>query len=333
MQGGSDDPKVTVLMSVFNEERRVRAAVEGILSQDFTDFEFLVIDDGSTDRTAVVLAEFQDSRLRVCRQERNGLTAALNTGLKEARGELVARQDADDISLPRRLARQVTFLDDHPDVALVGAGVRLIDDRAQVLAEYEYPSDHERLVGWLRRLLNPLPHTTVVFRKRAVLGLGGYRQAFKKGQDYDLYLRLVERHQIASIPEPLCLLRHSMDSATFGGGDSEQLKSMILAYLLALLRKERGIDLVEMAGWKEFLARFSKWFDLSPYPRWFRSGAARREARIAWCNADYGTALGAAAKALVWDPAWVIRRMQRAGSAYNLEIARRWIRALAAEAA
>jgi len=114
-------PAVTVLMGVYNGELFVRDAIDSILAQSYRDFELLVVDDGSTDTTPAILASYDDSRLRVLRNEENiGLTRSLNRGLRAARGGLIARQDADDLSLPNRLARQVTFLESHPDVVLLG---------------------------------------------------------------------------------------------------------------------------------------------------------------------------------------------------------------------
>jgi glycosyltransferase involved in cell wall biosynthesis len=123
--------KITVLMSVFNGERFLRGAIESILSQTYKDFEFLIIDDGSTDASTNIIASYRDSRIRSLRSERNlGLAASLNQGLASSTGQYVARMDADDISLPNRLARQVGFMQTHPHVGACGTvGISVIASR------------------------------------------------------------------------------------------------------------------------------------------------------------------------------------------------------------
>ncbi len=129
-------PRVSVLMSVYNGERFLRDSVESILGQTFTDFEFLILDDGSTDSTCEILEEYanKDARIVLVRNDRNlGLTRSLNKGLRLVRGEYLARQDADDISLPKRLEMQVKFLDAHPEVGVVGSALEIIDENGNTI--------------------------------------------------------------------------------------------------------------------------------------------------------------------------------------------------------
>ena len=138
-------PKVTVLMAVYNGERYLRDAVESILCQTFRDFQFLIINDGSTDNTRDLILSYDDARIVLVDSEHNvGQTRSLNRGLELAAGELIARQDADDISEPDRLAKQVAFLERHPEVALLGTWYKEIDVQGTVIGKRKLPCDHHR---------------------------------------------------------------------------------------------------------------------------------------------------------------------------------------------
>jgi glycosyltransferase involved in cell wall biosynthesis len=181
-------PRVCVLLPTRNEESRVAAAVQSILDQTLTDWELIAVDDGSTDRTAEVIEAFNDPRIRVVRARAAGLAASLNLGMRVAAAPLVARQDADDRSLPHRLDRQLEFMTLHPDVAVLGSAWRERGpDGAAVVPRVQFVAG--RLNDVLPRL-NPLAHTSVVFRRAIVLNYGGYDERLRYAQDYDLWLRL-----------------------------------------------------------------------------------------------------------------------------------------------
>jgi hypothetical protein len=207
-------PRVTVLMAVRDGERTVGEAVESILRQSFTDFEFLVVDDGSSDGTAAVLTSFRDERLIVLENERpQGLTQSLNRGLMRASGEFLARQDADDRSAPERLARQVEVLDAHPDVALVGAWYRKIDDAGHVLASQRLPTGSTEL-RWHLIFYSPFVHSAVMFRRGALDVVGTYDEALVYSQDYDLWCRIAKRYALANVDDYLVDYRVSPISMT-----------------------------------------------------------------------------------------------------------------------
>lgn len=207
-------PRVSVLMSVYNGARYLREAMDSILNQTFTDFEFIVVDDGSTDETPAILDSYADPRVVRLHNETNiGLTRSLNRGLAVAKGEYVARQDADDVSLPERLQKQVAFLDAHPKVAAVGT------------AYIEVPVDGgpERLMVMptasqaIREQLfytHCFCHGSVMLRRNAMVVVGGYDENFQAAQDRDLWLRLAERFDLANLDEPLYRLRMSAGSVT-----------------------------------------------------------------------------------------------------------------------
>jgi glycosyltransferase involved in cell wall biosynthesis len=205
-------PRVTVLMTVFNGERHLREAVDSVLGQSFRDFELLIIDDGSTDGTAALLTTISDPRVRRTRHAENvGLMRSLNHGLALARGELIARHDADDVSEPDRLARQVAFLDANPSVALVGAWYRKIDESGASLGERTLPVGHDQ-IRWALHFYCPFVHSAVVFRTSAVRDAGGYDEALTFAEDYDLWSRLATVHRVANLPEPL--VRYRVGSTT-----------------------------------------------------------------------------------------------------------------------
>jgi len=202
-----DRPAVTVLMSVYNGEEFLAEALASVFSQTFTDFELLVIDDGSSDRSAQILAQAGDPRLKVLTNLQNiGLTASLNRGLLQARGMYIARLDADDLALAGRLARQKTILDRQPGLGLVGSFAGKIDASGQPSGQWVTPLDPEDIY-YLLNFRNCLTHSTVMFRRELVLGLGGYRQDRHYAQDYDLWFRLSKKTRLALIPEMLVLWR------------------------------------------------------------------------------------------------------------------------------
>jgi glycosyltransferase involved in cell wall biosynthesis len=202
-RGAKDVAEISVVMTAHNEEAVIGDAVRSILAQTLADFELLVVDDGSTDRTAEIVQRFGDPRVRVLRQPNAGQPRAMNRAIAEARGRLVARHDADDLSLPRRFERQVAFLDSHPQVALVGTGAVLRDaaGRDRVFRAAESAEEIRRALAWG----NPIVHTSVMMRRAALERVGLY--ADMQFEDYDLWIRMAETFLLANIPDPLVVRR------------------------------------------------------------------------------------------------------------------------------
>ena len=216
-------PAVSVLMGVWNGAPRVGEAVGSVLGQTMGDLELIVIDDGSTDATPAILASFRDSRLRVERRARGGLTSALNQALGLARAPLVARLDADDVAMPERLARQCAFLETHPDVGLLGTGAREVDPSGHEIATVSPPTDDAALRGVLIRR-NPFVHSSMVMRRAAVELVNGYDAGFPVAQDYDLWMRMSRVTRMANLPE-LLVLRRILPGRVTATRDTERLRA------------------------------------------------------------------------------------------------------------
>jgi glycosyltransferase involved in cell wall biosynthesis len=185
-------PKVTVLMPVYNGERYLREALESILRQTFSDFEFLIIDDGSRDGTSTILRSYHDERIRVVENGRNlGLIATLNKGLQMARGEYVARMDADDISLPQRLERQLDYMERHREVCVVSSYYYHIDEKYRVF-ETCRPEPKDFLISFKMHVegYNPICHPAAMFRTKPVRDAGGYSPEYPHAEDGALWFRL-----------------------------------------------------------------------------------------------------------------------------------------------
>jgi len=196
---------VTVLMGVFNGLPRLESAIRSIQAQTCRDFEFLIVDDGSTDgsRELIRQAAESDPRIRLVVNHTNqGLGAVLNRGVAEAPGEFIARMDADDFSLPQRLETQLRFFRAHPETDVVGSYALDIDARGHVVRERRVPVTHERIVELVWS--NPFIHATVMFRRDAILRVGSYSARLRRRQDYDLWFRCVGAGlKFANIPVPL----------------------------------------------------------------------------------------------------------------------------------
>jgi glycosyltransferase involved in cell wall biosynthesis len=220
-------PLVSVVLPVWNPAPDLfPLAVVSVVCQTLTDWELIVVEDPSKRSAGPLLAAFGDPRIRhVANPARTSFAEQLNLGLSLARSEFVARMDADDLCEPHRLATQLAFLRSHPEVALVGSNLTVIDQRGRKLGERRYPASHDQIVRALPRF-NPIAHPAVMFRKSPALAAGGYR-ADMYTADYDLWNRLHGRgYRLANLQEPL--LRYRVHPE---GMKSARLKEMLRATL------------------------------------------------------------------------------------------------------
>jgi glycosyltransferase involved in cell wall biosynthesis len=181
-------------MPVHNAERFLREAVESVLSQTFPDFEFIIVNDGSTDAGPAILDEYRKSDERICvyHQDRQGIVAALNLGLSRCRGKYIARMDADDVAMPQRLETQVKLMDEHPELVILGSAVKVIDEGGRELRVYRPPATDTE-IRWRLLFDNAFPHPAVLLNGRVLRERRlEYDEKARHAEDYDLWSRLLE---------------------------------------------------------------------------------------------------------------------------------------------
>ncbi len=244
-------PRVTVLMPAYNAALHIGAAIDSILQQTYRDFELLIIDDGSTDATAEIVRGISDPRLRYYRNERNlRLAATLNLGLELARSEFIARMDADDLAMPDRLERQVEYLEKHPDVVLLGAGMVCFSEQTGAETQLRPVTDPD-LVRWRQLFSNQIYHPTVMFRLSVCRELGlsygivppwaraqpGFSGVEHLSEDYLLFGLLALRAKVVNFPKPL--LRYRVHAASVSNANAAlqqntaiSVSALFFAYIL-----------------------------------------------------------------------------------------------------
>lgn len=195
-------PKVTVLMSVYNGEKYLHEAINSILNQTFKDFKFLIINDGSTDSSKNIILSCNDPRIRLLDNEKNmGLTRSLNKGLKVAKGEYIARMDADDISTPDRLEKQVTYMDTHREKALLGGGTMVINSEGNTITCWHYPTE-PGLLRWSLLFGNQFIHSTVMLRSTLLRAHKlTYDCTLVYAQDYDLWQKISQFSSVVNLAD------------------------------------------------------------------------------------------------------------------------------------
>ncbi len=206
-------PQVSVVLAVYNGAADLPLAVESILTQTFADFELIVVDDGSSDRTAAVLDGIGDPRVRAIHQDNAGIAPALNRGIALARGRYVARQDHDDWAMPTRLEKQVAFLEAHPDCAMVGTRAEIWVGGQKTSRVHDHPTDNAALQFELL-FDSPFVHSSVLLRKSALDVVGHYTTdpARQPPEDYELWSRIARRYKVANLPERLTIYREVPNS-------------------------------------------------------------------------------------------------------------------------
>lgn len=221
-------PRVSVLLPVYNAERHLGLAVRSILEQTFSDFELLVLDDGSKDASLRILQEFaaEDGRVRVTSRENRGLVSTLNELLELAQGDYLARMDSDDIARPERLDLQVSFLDSHPDVVCVGGTHGLIDEEGRFLTTLKVPLSDAEIQEKILRGHGAICHPTAMIRTDALRQLNGYDPQMRHCEDLDLWLRLGEMGKLANLAQTVLDYRLDAKSVSAQNGQEQRANGL-----------------------------------------------------------------------------------------------------------
>ena len=206
-------PKISVLMPVYNGEKFLREAIESVLNQSYKDFEFLILDDGSTDNSIKISESFSDPRIKIIKLNHSGIVKALNEGLKLSKGEYIVRADADDISLPQRFEKLLKFMEENKDTAVCGSWATSINEREEYIGEMNYPPVNAKEIKNYALLHNPFIHPSVIICKEALGEIGGYRN-FKHNEDYELWTRILYKYNGHNLPEPLLKYRIHQNQIT-----------------------------------------------------------------------------------------------------------------------
>lgn len=203
-------PIVSVVMPVYNTEAYLTDSVESILSQTFLDWELICVDDGSSDGSLDILRRYErtDPRVRVVTRPNSGVARARNDGMGVAVGRYIAAMDSDDVALPKRLSRQVEYMESHPECVGLGAAVRIVGPDLMPICDEYKPLDHETIDGQtLAGSGAAIRQPVAMFRTEAIRAIGGYCEKYFTREDMDLYLRLAETGQLANLPDILLLYR------------------------------------------------------------------------------------------------------------------------------
>lgn len=273
-------PRVSVVLPTFNSEKYIALAVRSVLRQTFRDFELLVIDDGSTDRTPYVLKRLaaSDRRMRVTTLPHGGIVAALTEGMRQARADLIARMDGDDICLPMRFARQVEFLDANPDVIALGTNWVGIDPGGRPFwRPRKFVADRATIRARAEQGVNPMLHPSVIFRRAAYERTGGYRFREDTYEDTDLWTRMIAFGDFANLPEVLMQYRRHPEAVSVGRLRWRDRSNLAAAQHAAWARIARR-DGYRAAAWRNAL-RAIMLEPTSPSHFWLLARTLRRQRR------------------------------------------------------
>ncbi len=246
-------PLISVLMPVYNSERYVAQAVDSILQQTCQDFEFIIIDDGSTDRSFKILKTYatKDCRIRLFSQTNRGISKTRNELLKHARGEFLAVMDSDDIASSHRLAWQVEFLRQHPEVVCVGGAQDWIDEAGRLLRHQQEAQEDAEIQQQLLSGRVAINHPAAMFRRAAVLRVGGYDESFAQAEDLDLFLKLGEIGALANLSKTVVQYRQHTRSIS-GSKQLEQVEFRRIAAEQAWTRRGIKGAFTAIGAWRPY---------------------------------------------------------------------------------
>jgi glycosyltransferase involved in cell wall biosynthesis len=209
-----NNPKVTVLMPAYNDGKYIHEAISSVLEQSFTDFELLIINDGSTDETEKIIRSFKDPRIILINKENKGIAAALNTGLNIARADYIARFDADDICYPNRLKIQYDFITNYPQYSVIGSAADYIDADGQYIFTH-HPAGHlNEEIQQLKYSVCPFIHSSVIYKKELIINSGGYNEHAYTYEDHFLWVNILSNEKACNLSQPLIKVRLNPESVT-----------------------------------------------------------------------------------------------------------------------
>jgi len=251
-------PKISVLMAAYNEEKYIQEAIQSIIEQTYQNWEVVVVDDNSQDRTQELLQQFMQNnpdKIHIHRNDKNmGLAASLNIGTKHCTGKYIARMDADDICKPYRFLKQIEILESHPEIALVSGAIEYIDDDGNVFGRTYPITLPKKIQKKINGCGNIIVHPAVMMRKDVLVGCGGYCEGLFTGQDRHLWMKFLRKgYQLAMLPEPMISYRVSGKAISNQMKSKEQNRLMkdIITYddppreLLEALRREADKNKVQ----------------------------------------------------------------------------------------
>lgn len=275
-------PRVAVILAAYNAERYIVSAVRSVLAQTFTDFELVIVDDGSSDNTLSLLrgVESSDSRVRVISRANTGQTQAAIDGINASSAPLVARMDADDLCKPDRLAKQVAAFDADPDLVLLGGAYDLIDAKGRLLTTVKQPLDNDALQKICLTGRTPICQPLAMFRRDAYERAGGYDPQIRNAEDLDLWLRLGEVGKIACLPNVLLQYRQHRGSIS-ESRQREQIENQ--KHIIAAAWKRRGLSgepTIDTTEWRATGDSASQYKQLARYGWWAWHAGQNRTALI-----------------------------------------------------
>lgn len=258
--------KISVVMPVYNAEKYLKKAIDSILGQTYSDFEFIIIDDGSSDKSLEILQAYakKETRIQLISRQNKGLIYTLNEGIAIAQGDYIARMDSDDISLPERFEKQLHFLMSHPQHVAVGCLTTLVDSDGDVIGPFGEWLTHDDIdQAHINCIGGAIAHPTAMIKKSDILKVGGYSELYPYAEDLDLWLKLAEVGKLANLKERLFLYRQHVESIGYSKRLS-QLDSAIKAVKNACKRRNIGYKEIEfrekdLASLVDIYCKWSWW--------------------------------------------------------------------------
>lgn len=229
-----NNPKVSVVMSVFNGEKYLHKAIQSVLEQTYDNFEFIIINDGSTDNSESIARSFNDQRIKIISRENKGLVKSLNEGMAMATGKYIARMDADDICDIYRLEKQLNYLEKNNDIDLCGTWAMAIDDADKIIDKYDYPPLAHHEIKKHLLFHNAFIHPSIMFRRGIVEKVGGYSDNYKYIEDYELWTRILRACKSANLPEYLLQYRINQSGITRSKNIKIRVKGLLVRLLVIL---------------------------------------------------------------------------------------------------